>query len=371
VASFRQLNTIDPGFDSRNVLTASLTLPDDRYPELSLEAARFYQHVVAIVETAPGVDSAGITMVNPFRGPRPMNQVAPEGAIDDSEFVPVGWRTVTSGFFHALRIPLLKGRLFDETDRAEGAGTERSEAVAVISAALAERLWPGGDPIGKRLHWSRLQGLVVTVVGVVGDIRDTRLEAEPAPIFYFYHPQISWPHMTLVVRSLADTETVSATVRQAVWDIDGNLPAPTMGSLEQNLSDAMAGSRLNTQLMSLFAAIALLVASLGLYGIISYSVERRSHEIGVRLAMGAGPRSMVRLILKHAAILIVLGTVLGSLGALGFARFLESLLYETSPTHGGTFLAVVLVLTGVSLVASYLPARRAAQVDPVTTLRME
>jgi putative ABC transport system permease protein len=310
-------------------------------------------------------------MVDPFRGPRPANQVAPEGALDDSEFVPVQWRTVTAGFFRALRIPLLEGRLFDETDRGSGVGADRTKTVAVISAGLAGRLWPDGDPIGKRLHWSRLQGLVVTVVGVVGDIRDANLEAAPPPMFYFCHRQVPWPHMTFVVRTLAEPETVSAWVRQAVWSVDKTLPAPTLGSLERNLSDAVAGSRLNTQLLSLFAGIALLVASMGLYGIISFSVERRSHEIGVRIAMGARPQNMVRLILKRAAALVLLGTTLGTLGALGLTRFLRSLLYETSPTHGATFLTVVLVLMGVSLVASYLPALRAAKVDPVTTLRME
>jgi putative ABC transport system permease protein len=310
-------------------------------------------------------------MVNPFRGPRPANQVAPEGAIDDSEFVPVQWRSVTAGFFRTLQIPLLKGRLFDETDRVGGSGTQRTEVVAIISAGLAQRLWPDEDPIDKRLHWNQLQGLVVTVVGVVGDIRDTRLEAEPPPMFYFFHGQVPWPHMTFVVKTEGDPATVSAAVRQAIWDVDKTLPAPTMGNLEQNLSDAVAGSRLNTQLLSLFAAIALLVASMGIYGIISYSVERRSHEIGVRIAMGAGPRHMVHLILRHAALLIASGTALGALGAFGVTRFLRSLLYETSPTHGATFVTVVLVLAGVSFVASYFPASRAARVDPVVTLRME
>jgi predicted permease len=371
VASFRQLNTIDPGFDPENVLAVSLTLPESQYPEISPEAAQFYQQVLENIETAPGVDSAGITMVNPFRGPRPANQVAPEGTIDDSEFVPVQWRSVTGGFFRALRIPLLQGRSFDERDRAGATGTQMTEAACIVSARLAERLWPNEDPIGKRLHWNRPQGLIAEVVGVVGDIRDTRLEAEPPPMFYFFHGQIPWPHMTFVVKTEGDPSTVSAAVRQAIWDVDKNLPAPAVGSLEQNISGAVADSRLNTQLLSFFAAIALLVATMGIYGIISYSVERRSHEIGVRMAMGAAPRHTVRLILRHAVLLIASGTVLGALGAFGFTRFLQSLLYETSPTHGATFVTLVLVLAVVCFVASYFPASRAAKVDPVITLRTE
>jgi putative ABC transport system permease protein len=177
--------------------------------------------------------------------------------------------------------------------------------------------------------------------------------------------------MTLLIKTEIAPEMVTAAVRQAIWDVDETLPVPTAAPLAQNLSEAVAGSRFSTQLLSLFAAIALLVAAMGIYGIISYSVTCRSREIGVRIAMGARPGKMVQLILRHALILIAVGTAFGTLGAFGLTRFLRSLLYETSPTHVATFLAVVILLAFVGVVASFIPATRAAKVDPVTALRIE
>ncbi len=209
------------------------------------------------------------------------------------------------------------------------------------------------------------------VIGVVGDIKDLNIEAEPPPMYYFFHGQVAWPHMTFVIKTEIAPEMMTSAVRQAIWDIDKTLPVPTTAPLEQNLAEAIAGPRFNTQLLSLFAAIALLVATMGIYGIISYSVTRRRREIGVRMAMGARPGNMVQLILRHALILITVGTGFGALGAFGLTRFLRSLLYETSPTHVATFVAVPLVLAVVGVVASFIPAARAAKVDPVTALRME
>jgi predicted permease len=371
INSFRQLTDVDIGFDPTNVVTASFTLPENRYTEMSPETAAFYQNVRANIEAIPGVRSAGATMVDPFRGPNPSNEVAPVGINDVDDFVPIRWRTVTLGYFKTLGIPLIQGRVFEERDRLDPTTADDREFVAVISASLARKLWPNQNPIGERLQWNRPGALVVEVIGVVGDIKDLDIEAEPQPMYYFFHGQVPWPQMTLLIKTEIAPEMVTAAVRQAIWDVDETLPVPTAAPLAQNLSEAVAGSRFSTQLLSLFAAIALLVAAMGIYGIISYSVTCRSREIGVRIAMGARPGKMVQLILRHALILIAVGTAFGTLGAFGLTRFLRSLLYETSPTHVATFLAVVILLAFVGVVASFIPATRAAKVDPVTALRIE
>ena len=248
---------------------------------------------------------------------------------------------------------------------------DEREFVAVVSTSLARKLWPNQDPIGERLQWNRPGGLVVEVIGVVGDVKDLSIESEPPPMYYFFHGQVSWPQMTFVIKTEIAPEMMTAAVRQAIWDVDKTLPVPTTAPLEQNVAESIAGSRFNTQLLSLFAAIALLVAAMGIYGIISYSVTRRRREIGVRIAMGARPSNMVQLVLRHALVLIAVGTGFGALGAFGLTRFLRSLLYETSPTHITTFVGVALLLAIVGVVASFIPAARAAKVDPVTALRME
>ncbi len=371
INSFRQLSGVDIGFDPENILTASVSLPANEYPEMSREAAAFYRNVEENIEATPGVRSVGATMIDPFRGPNPSNQVAPEGVQDDDDFVQIKWRSVTRGYFQTMGIPLIQGRVFDERDRIDNLSADERRFVAVISADLARKLWPDRDPIGERLQWNSPGRLVVEVIGVVGDIRDLRIESEPPPMFYFFHEQLPWPQMTLVIKTEIAPEMMTSAVRQAIWDVDSTLPVPTAAPLDENLAEAMAGTRFSTQLLSLFATIALLVAAMGIYGIISYSVTRRSREIGMRMAMGARPRNMVQLILGHALVLIAVGTALGVLGALGLTRFLQSLLYETSPTHVATFVAVALVLAVVGIVASFIPAARAAKVDPVTALRME
>ena len=310
-------------------------------------------------------------MIDPFRGPNPSNEVAPEGVQDLDDFVPVKWRSVTLGYFETLGIPLIRGRVFEARDRLDNVGTDEREFVAVISASLARKLWQGRDPIGERLQWSRPGGLVVEVIGVVGDVKDLNIESEPPPMYYFFHGQVPWPQMTFVIKTEIAPEMMTAAVRQAIWDVDKTLPVPTTAPLEHNVAESIAGSRFNTQLLSLFAAIALLVAAMGIYGILSYSVTRRRREIGVRMAMGARPSNMVQLVLQRALVLIAVGTALGALGAFGLTRFLRSLLYETSPTHVTTFVGVALLLAAVGVVASFIPAARAAKVDPVTALRIE
>jgi predicted permease len=370
VRSYAELNRIDPGFQPEQVITAELILPESSYGQLSAETSLFFRELIQRVEAIPGVSSAGATMVNPFRGNRPSNEVGDEMAVDRDQFVRCQWRTVTPGFFQAMGIPLLSGRLFSSSDRGM-VQAEDAEVVAVISASLAERLWPGEDAPGKRLKWSTPDGMMVTVVGVVGDIRDIAIEAEPSPMFFFSHEQVAWPAMTIVVKAAGDPTAVAAGLRQAIWAVDKSIPAPEIGLLDNNLSQEVAGPRLNTQLLGVFALLALLIAAMGVYGVISYRVTRRRRELGVRLALGAESRSLISLVLRQGLGLVMVGTGLGILGALALSRLLASVLYGVSPTSPVTYATVALLFAAVAAVACYLPARRAARVNPVVALRAE
>ncbi len=305
-------------------------------------------------------------MVNPFQGFRPANEVGDPAAREQSQFVPVQWRTVTPGYFRAAGVRLLRGRYFQAAD-----GREQSSAPIIVSDELARRLWPGEDPIGKRLRWNNPSGPELEVVGLVAGIRDIEIESRPEPMVFLPHEMTAWPSMTLFVKTAAAPESVAAAVRKAVWDVDAALPAPALMPLAASLQTATAGPRLNARLLLLFAAIALVVAAVGVYGVISFEVTSRTREIGVRTALGATTSSVVRLVLGRGFRLIVVGLVLGVAGALSLTRFLGSLLYETSPTNWQTYCAVAAVFTLVGTLAAWLPARRAARVDPVMALREE
>jgi putative ABC transport system permease protein len=243
--------------------------------------------------------------------------------------------------------------------------------VAVIGATLADRVWPGEDPVGRRLRWNNPDGPLAEVIGVVGEIRDTFLEAEPQPMLFLDHEQLPWPAMTLVVKTAGDPEQVSASVRQAIARADPSLAVPEIGFLEGNLSEAVAGPLLNTRLLTVFATVALLIATIGVYGVVSYRVARRRRDFGIRMAMGASREDVVRMMLRQGLRLVAVGVGLGALGAFGLARFLRAVLYEVSPTDPATFAAVVLVFTTVATLDCYLPARRAAGVDPTVAVRTE
>jgi len=370
IRSYAELTRIDPGFSTERVLTAGLTLPTNRYPELSPQVAEYFRQAMEEIEAVPGVISAGATMVDPFRGPRPSNRVAVDNAQDLGEFVRCQFRIVTPGFFEAMGISMLRGRTFEDRDldlTEEGAPA----MVAVIGATLADRLWPGEDPVGRRLRWNNPDGPLAEVIGVVGEIRDTFLEAEPQPMLFLDHEQLPWPAMTLVVKTARDPVQVAASVRQAIARADPSLAVPEIGFLEGNLNEAVAGSLLNTRLVSIFATVALLIATIGVYGVVSYRVARRRRDFGIHMAMGASREDVVRMMLRQGLRLVAVGVGLGALGAFGLARFLRAVLYEVSPTDPATFAAVVLVFTTVATLACYLPARRAASVDPTVALRTE
>jgi len=360
--SFRHLQAVNPGFEVPDLFATEFTLPEDRYPEGSPQTAAFYRDVVERIGDLPAVTAAAAGMVNPFVGPSPSNTIGTPEALRPDEFVPVQWRSITPSYFSTLGVPVISGRAFRD---------EEAEFVAILSRSLAEKLWPGENAVDRQIRWRVPEGPLVKVVGVVGDVRDLSLEDEPVPTQYFHQAQVSWRNMSVLIRTEADPKTVAAAVRREIKEVDEYLGTPAVTSVAGNLRDATAGPRLNMSAVSLFAAIALLMAVIGVYGVVSYTVARRRQEIGVRVALGAGPRDVASLILRHGLSLALLGLLLGLGGAVALARFVASLLYDTPPLHLGIFAGVVLTLLVAGILASSAPAIRAMRIDSVKALRGE
>ena len=358
--SFESLAAVESGFDTRNVLLAEVELPLEHYGESSDWTRDFFRQLVERARELPGVESAGATMTSPFRGPNASNYVGTETMTERDAFATVRWRAVSPGLFRTLRIPLLSGADLGEDQKLE----------AVISAGLAERLWPGADPVGQQLRWRNPDGPLFEVVGVAAEVQDFEL-GQPAE-WTVYLPQqvIGWSTMTLAVR----TETPMALappIREIVLDLDHKLGAPTFSTLEEQKAEALAEPHLSLRVMSAFSLVALLLAAAGVYGVVAYAVSRKQRDLGVRLALGASPSELVRGLTLRSLAPVALGLVIGLAAATGLASSMGSMLYETSPMEPRVVAGVALVLALVGVVSAWLPARRAAGLDPLVALREE
>jgi putative ABC transport system permease protein len=358
IGSFLRLQRADTGFDPEGVLTVQLELPEQEYPQERRHL--FFSAALARISGLPGVRAAGATNTAPFGSFQPTIEFVVEGreARGPEDFQSADWRSVTPGFFRALGIPLLRGRLLTEADRVG------AQEVVVISQTMADRLWPGEDPVGRRIRWGGEDGGALTVVGVVGDVRDLDIAEDSRQILFLPYQQIPWPQMTLLIKTAGPQAGLAAAIRREIRTLDGSLPIPEVRPLRQSISDAVAAPRFRMLLFGIFAAVALVLATVGVYGVMMFTVAQRTREIGVRLALGARPWSVVRMVLRRGLLLTLLGVGLGWAGAFGLTRFLASLLYGTAPTDAATFAAVALLLAGVATAAGYLPARRAAAIDP-------
>jgi predicted permease len=274
-----------------------------------------------------------------------------------------GWRSITPGFFEALRIPLLAGRTFGPEDRA---GSER---VVIVSRLLARKLWPGQDPIGKRIYWGGTTGRTRTVVGLSGDFQDVHLGQQPPAMLLVPHTQASVPAMTILVRTPVGAGGIASSLRAAVARMDAGLPPPEIHDVSSSRATAAADARFTTALLGAFAAIALILAVTGVYAMLAFSVVERRREVAVRLALGAGARDIVHLLLGRGLALTAIGTALGAVAAVAATRVMRSLLFEVAPTDPSTFAAAAILLLAAAALACYLPAHRAARVDPLTVLR--
>lgn len=362
VRSMYKLLHVDPGFNPDNLLTMRVSTPRVNYNAQHLRV--FYDESLARVGALPGVRSAALTLSTPIVGsqwntffyaadkPEPPAGQAPEAA----------YTPVSANYFETMGIRVVKGRVFNTTD------TENSAPVTVINESLARRIWPGEDPLGKRL---KRGAIVREVVGVVADIKLNGVE-NAAPM-EFYAPLVQEPMggVGLMVRTAGDPLAAAASIERAIHSVDKDLPVFRVRTMDQLLGNALAQRRLTLTLLLSFAVLALLLASIGIYGVISYSVRQRTHELGIRMALGAQAGDVLKLILAQGLKLVLLGIGIGLLAASAMARLIETLLFNVRPIDPLTFTVIALVLTFVALVACYIPARRATKVDPLIALRHE
>lgn len=363
-SSFIRLLQVDPGFDADGALALSIDLPAGRYPEQRV--SQFYGALLDRMRAVPGVTAVGATSTNPFREFGFSNDVTPADRAHEappSGLMQAGWRSVTPGLFEALRVPIVGGRAFGPEDDA------RSERVVMVSRSLAGRLWPGEEPVGKRIYWGGTTGRTRSVIGITGDIRDVRLDTDASPMLFVPHAQAELPAMTVIVRTSLPAASIAPALRQAVRDLDAGLPPPEVNEVRTNRAEASAAPRFNLWLLGTFAGVALALALTGVYATLAFTIAERRREIAVRLALGASPGGVLRLVLRSGLAFALAGIVAGTAAALGTTTMLGSLLFEVGPTDPWSFGAAVVVLMATSAVACYLPARRAARLEPAAILR--
>jgi putative ABC transport system permease protein len=371
--SFARLQGVDPGFDPSNLLTFNIALPETRYANDTTQAAFFDQALPAIARV-PGVLGVGATTVMPFGGSWSTGSFEIEG-YQTPENQPGPWgdiRVVSPQFFETMRIPLLRGRYLTDEDR------DGSRLVAVIDQEFVRRYWPNVDPLGKRLTFGPPDGVTDTtqnewieVVGVVGHTAHEGLDADARLQLYLPYRQAAFPFMAIAVRTQGNPERYLNLVRQAVRSVDPDQPISGVSNMEELLSKSVGQRRLSMMLLSLFSGIALVLASIGIYGVMSYSVTQRSRELGVRIALGADRGAVLRLVLRQGMKLALLGIGIGLGAALVLTRLIESQLYGVAATDPPTFALMAAVLATTALLANLIPAVRAMRMDPAVILREE
>jgi putative ABC transport system permease protein len=359
VHSFIKITGLDQGFRTSNVIAAEVTLSGNSYQQPQARGT-FYQSVLAKLLSLPGTEAAGAVSVLPLTGETNIMGIVPEGDPTSMGYAPQAeYRYATAGYFAAASIPVLRGNVFE--DRADG------PRVAVISARTADRVWHGQDPIGRRFNSPQSQGNGLTVVGVVGDVRSTGLDREPPFMVYQPVAQVTPGSITFVVR----TSDPKPPIRQTVAAVDGALPVAKIRRLDQVVMDAAAVRRFQMLLLTCFASMALLLAAIGMYGVVSYSVAQRRTELGIRIALGAEYRSILALVLWGGLQPVITGLLAGMAAAFFAGRLISSLLFSVAPLDPLVYASAITLLTLASVAACWIPARAAARTDPLTTIRCE
>ena len=368
--SFERLLDVKPGFTTENLLTMQIGLPNTAYQEPQKRAA-FMQQLESSLRGAPEVTSVGFVTRLPLMST--LNNVTTFLAIEGRD-VPLGdrpeidFRRASTGYFQTMGIPLLSGRLVTEQD------VTNNSRFVLINEAMAKRFWPGEDPVGKRISTIVSSGQQIpwqTIVGVVGNVRHLGLDVEPRPEIY-YHTNTSPPFgPVVVIRTTSDPQRLISIARAKVRELDRDVPVSNVSTMEQLVAQSVAQRRFGMFLLGVFALLALLLAAIGIYGVVSYSVTQRTQEIGVRMALGASASDVLKMVLRNGMSLALVGVALGLAGAFGLTRLMSRLLFEVTPTDVTTFTLVSVALTVVALLACYLPARRAMKVDPLEALRYE
>jgi predicted permease len=370
IRSFQLLRQVEPGFRTENALTMRMVLPFPKYAKQEARSA-FYDEVLRQVKEVPGVEAAGMITFLPlsFSGMNFSFSVEGQPGPSDMKLPFALFRVVSPDYFRAMGIPLQRGRFFEAHDAPD------STPVTLVNRRLAERYWPGEDPIGKRLKVGPADSpnAWLTVVGVVGDVRQTGLYEQKLEFYvpYMQERRSFMAPRDLVVRTKADPGVIAAAVRKAVWAIDKDQPVSNVRTMDQVFAAAISQERFQALMLGLFAALALVLACVGLYGVISYSVVQRTHEIGVRMALGAQPWDVLRLVIRQGMLLTFAGLVVGIIAGTFVTRVLSDMLFGVTPRDPLTFAGVPLLLMVVAFLACYVPARRATRIDPLIALRYE
>jgi putative ABC transport system permease protein len=368
IRSFARVQDVAPGFNPSGVLTLELTMTGRKYNDASaiLEA---YRQLWERLEALPGVTASGGVTSLPLSQMFAWGPITVEGRIPPAgeEFINADMRMVGDDYFRALEIPLIKGRLFDERDTAD------SPRVAIIDDRMARDLWPGEDPVGKRLRTGGSSSTTpwITVVGVVGTVKQYTLEGDSRIAMYLADTQYPRRAMNIVLKSQTPPATLTAAVRGVFKGFDPDIPIYNVRTMEQRVAESLAGRRFAVQLLTLFAIVALGLATIGTYGVMAYLVSQGTRELGIRLALGATPRGIVWLIGRQTALIASVGVALGVIAALVLTRFMQSLLFDVHHLDPLTFAVIAAFLAAVAMLAGHVPAMRAARIDPVISLRTE
>jgi len=368
IRSFLRLQAVDPGFDSKNVLTMRLDFTGPK-GKSGKQAIAFHNQLLDRIRAIPGVTSASTRSFVPITNDWANLSFAIEGRPVNAADRPVGYyNAISSNFFQTMHIPLKQGREFNDRD------VRGSQNVVIINETMARRYFPNEDPIGKRITQDDIDFAPeswTTIVGIVGDTKPKSLDGEPVAEYYMPFAQQPEPSMSLLVRSANDPASVAAAIRNEVLALDKDQPVYSIKTLDSLLSESVAQPRFRALLLGSFAGLALILAAVGIYGVMSYTVTKSTHEIGIRMALGAQMKDVLNLVLRNGMKLAVIGVAIGLAGALALTRLMSKLLFGITPTDAITFVGVPAILLVVALVACYLPARRATRVDPLVALRYE
>jgi putative ABC transport system permease protein len=368
IKSFVGLTRVEPGFNPSNVVGLDLTLAGEKY-EKTQPRVDFYQQLLGKIESLPGVERVGAVNLLPLSRSNTSSTFTIQGRTPPpkGQETDAGWRPSSPDYLAAMNIPLRRGRYLTESD-------DRADAprVILINDTLASRFFAGEDPLGKRLDFGDAEkNGYWEIVGVVGSVRHEGLEEKISPEVYVAHAKSPWRSMTVVVRTAGEPTQIVSAVQNELRSLDRDQPIFNVRTLDRVVHESLAGPRVAAAMMGVFALIALLLATIGIYAVMSYTVTQRTHEIGVRLALGAQPRSILRMIVGQGMVLTLIGLVVGLGASLLMSRAMTKVLFNVTATDPATFVSISIFLALVALAANYFPARRATKIDPMTALRYE